>query len=61
MRKTRLNYHDRLDQVSYVMKTKQKNNVTDRIGAVYSKMILNGRDLSDWVWSLTKKPDMTMK
>ena len=35
--KTKLSYRDRLDRVSFVMKTKQENDVIDRIGAVYAK------------------------
>ena len=61
MRKTRLNYHDRLDQVSYVMKTKQKKQ-RDRS---YRCSVLE----NDIEWSgpiglgvvFNKKPDITMK
>ena len=31
----KLSYHDRLDYVQFVMKTRQDNNVTDCKGAVY--------------------------
>ena len=37
MLKTKLRCHDRLDQMSSMMKTRQDNNVTDSIGAVYTE------------------------
>lgn len=30
-----MNYLDQLDQLQFIMKTKEDNNVTDHIGAVY--------------------------
>ena len=33
----KLSYCDRFDQVQFVMKTKQGNDMTDPIGVVYSK------------------------
>ena len=37
MMKTKLNYHDRSNQVRFVKKTRQDNGVKDGIGAVYAK------------------------
>ena len=37
MPKMTLSYHDRLDQVRSMMKTKLDNDVIDRIGLVYVK------------------------
>ena len=37
MPKVKLSYRDQVDQVWSVTKTKQDNNVTDRIGLVYDK------------------------
>ena len=33
----KLSCHDRLDQVWYVTKTKQDNDMTDRAGAIYDE------------------------
>ena len=35
MLKMILSYHDQLDRVQFVMKTRQDNDVTDSIGLVY--------------------------
>ena len=35
--KTKLSYHDRSDKVSYEMKTRQDNDVTDHTSEVYIK------------------------
>ena len=35
--KTKLNYHDKSDRVRSVMKIRDNNNVTDRIGTVYAE------------------------
>ena len=37
-----------------MMKTKQDNDVIDRTGVIYTFMILNYRDQSDWVLTLMK-------
>ena len=48
MLKTILNYHAQSNWVLYVMKTKQDTDVTDRIGAVYTK---NNIELLWTIWS----------
>ena len=37
MLKTILNYRDQLTRVSYVTKTRKENDMTNRIGVVYTK------------------------
>ena len=36
--KTKLNNHDRFNEVRFMMKVKQDNNVTDCIGTVYAEI-----------------------
>ena len=47
--KTQLSFYDRLDKVWYVTKTRQENNVTDRISQFTSKLKLNYRHISNQV------------
>ena len=47
--KTQLSYYDRLDKVWYVTKTRQENNVTDRISQFTLKPKLNYRHISNKV------------
>ena len=37
MPKSKLNYRGLFDQVRFVMKTKQDNDMTDHVGAIYAK------------------------
>lgn len=50
----KLSCRDWLDYVNFVKKSRQDNNMTDRISLVYAELKLNCRDLFDWVWFVMK-------
>lgn len=51
MSKTILNFHNRLDQVQYVMKIREDNNVIDHTGGIYAKKYI------ELLWSIESSAD----
>ena len=52
--KMKLNCHDRLDQVRFVTKTRQENDVTNCISLLYTETKTKLSRLSDRMWSMVK-------
>lgn len=50
----KLNCHDRLDQVRFVTKTRQENDVTNCISLLYTETKTKLSRLSDRMWSMVK-------